>query len=142
MSADATLGAVRQGTELSTSRRHLLGAVVSTGLSLIVGVLAFAAIAWLLPGLTVDNFGEIVLAVLLMSLFGAVLRPPLRRLALLLGWAGIFFIAVFLEGSSRLRRARCDSRCRDGEFLDGLHHLVLDVLVTDNLALGTGGESG
>ena len=96
--AEATLGAVRQGTELSTSRRHLLGAAVSTGLSLMVGVVAFAAIAWLLPGLTVDNLGEVVLAVLLMALFGAVLRPPLRRLALLLGWAGIFFIAVFLEG--------------------------------------------
>ncbi|HVQ19081.1 MAG TPA: alkaline phosphatase family protein, partial [Actinomycetes bacterium] len=46
---------------------------------------------------TVGGPIEATIAVVLMSVVGAVLRPVLRRLALLLGWAGIFFIALFLE---------------------------------------------
>ncbi|MFZ0324190.1 MAG: phage holin family protein [Actinomycetes bacterium] len=79
------------------SRRHVLGAVVSTMVSLVVGVATLLALAWLLPGLSVDGTAEAVGAVVLMALVGAVVRPVLRRLALHLGWAGIFLLAVFLE---------------------------------------------
>ncbi|HVQ86747.1 MAG TPA: phage holin family protein [Actinomycetes bacterium] len=97
MDAEESRSAVREGAELSSGRRRILGAVVSTLISLLVGVAAFAAAAWLLPGLSVGGFGDVVVAVLLMALVGAIIRPVLRRLALLLGWAGIFFIALFLE---------------------------------------------
>ncbi|MEO8330545.1 MAG: phage holin family protein, partial [Candidatus Nanopelagicales bacterium] len=97
MDAEQSRSAVREGAELSKSRRRVLGSVVSTLLSLVIGVAALTAVAWLLPGLTIDGADDALIAVLLMALVGAVIRPVLRRLALLLGWAGIFFLAMFLE---------------------------------------------
>jgi uncharacterized membrane protein YvlD (DUF360 family) len=97
MATEARRRAVQQGAELSSSRRRIAGAVVSTAVSLVIGVVALGVIAWLLPGLTVQGLWNAAVGVLLMAVFGAVLRPPLRRFALLLGWAGIFFIALFLE---------------------------------------------
>ncbi len=77
--------------------RHLIGTVVSTLVSLVVGVATLGVLAWVLPGLTIGGVGYAVLAVVLMSLVGALVRPLLRHLALLLGWAGVFLLALFLE---------------------------------------------
>jgi uncharacterized membrane protein YvlD (DUF360 family) len=77
--------------------RHVLGAIVSSLVSLVVGAATLAALAWVLPGLSIDSAWAPVLAVVAMAVVGLIVRPIVRRLALLLGWAGVFLIAFFLE---------------------------------------------
>lgn len=89
---------VAAGQELSASggprlRRRLVGVAVS----FLIGVLALSLAVWVLPGLSVEGTGVVSVAVLIAAVVGALLRPLLRGLALLLGWAGVFLLALFGE---------------------------------------------
>ncbi len=70
--------------------RGLLWTWLVTALSLWV---AFAVV----PGLDYDGFGSIVGLALVVGLVGLVIRPLLNRLALALGWVGIFILALFAQ---------------------------------------------
>jgi uncharacterized membrane protein YvlD (DUF360 family) len=50
-------------------------------ITLLVAAISFAATAWLLPGLTVDRFSNAVVAVILIALFNAIVRPVVLWLA-------------------------------------------------------------
>jgi len=89
--------AVHEGRHITRKQRRFLSALVSVVVSWVVGVITLLGYAWLSPTLVVNGVGDAVVAVIIMTVVGAILRPPLRRLALLLGWAGIFFIAFLLE---------------------------------------------
>jgi uncharacterized membrane protein YvlD (DUF360 family) len=89
---------LRSGRELSQRggprrTRRLLNFVVS----FLVGLLALWLAVALLPGLTMSDPAAAAVAVLVVAAVGVVLRPLLRGLALLLGWAGVFLLAVFGE---------------------------------------------
>jgi len=56
-----------RGGPMSLLRRAIVTVAVST--------ISFAVTAWLLPGMTVDSLGAAVLAVALISIFNAVIRP-------------------------------------------------------------------
>ncbi len=89
---------VSAGRELSASggrrlRRRVVGALVS----FVVGLVALYLADVLLPGLEVNQLWSAALAVLLVAVVGTLVRPVLRGFALLLGWAGVFLLAVFGE---------------------------------------------
>src|SRR5262245_12585691 len=50
-------------------------------ITLLVAALSFAATAWLLPRLTVDRFVDAIVAVILISLFNAIVRPVVLAVA-------------------------------------------------------------
>src|SRR5262245_18935506 len=50
-------------------------------ITLLVAAISFAATAWLLPGLHIDRFSSAVLAVILIALFNAIIRPVVLWLA-------------------------------------------------------------
>lgn len=77
--------------------RHILGTLISGVVSLLVGAATLGLLAWLLPGLSIDEVWAAFLAVILVAAVGLVIRPLVRRLALMLGWAGVFLLAFFLE---------------------------------------------
>ncbi|MDH5278387.1 MAG: alkaline phosphatase family protein [Actinomycetota bacterium] len=89
---------VAAGRELSASggprlRRRIVGALVS----FVAGLAALYLADLLLPGLHVNRLWSAALAVLLVAAVGTLVRPLLRGFALLLGWAGVFLLAVFGE---------------------------------------------
>jgi uncharacterized membrane protein YvlD (DUF360 family) len=74
-------------------RRRVVGAIVT----FVVGLAALYLADLLLPGLQVNQLSDAVLAVLVVVVVGALVRPVLRGFAMLLGWAGVFLLAVFGE---------------------------------------------
>ncbi len=90
--------AIAQGTALVKGARHgvwprlrgLLWTWIVTAVSLWI---AFEVV----PGLDHDGFGSIVGLALVVGLVGLVIRPLLNRLALALGWVGIFILALFAQ---------------------------------------------
>jgi uncharacterized membrane protein YvlD (DUF360 family) len=89
---------VAAGRELSASGgRRLRRRVVGVLVSFVAGLVALYLAEALLPGLQVNQLGAASLAVLVVAVVGTVLRPLLRGFALLLGWAGVFLLAVFGE---------------------------------------------
>ena len=96
--ADTTRGRVADGTELVSGAHHgvwprlrgLLWTWIVTAISLWV---AFEIV----PGIDYSGFGSIVGLALVVGIVGLVIRPLLNRLALAVGWVGIFFLAVFAQ---------------------------------------------
>ena len=95
---EAARDLVADGTDLVTGARHgvwprvrgLLWTWIVTAISLWV---AFEIV----PGIDYSGFGSIVSLALVVGLVGLVIRPLLNRLALAIGWVGIFFLAVFAQ---------------------------------------------
>ena len=50
---------------------------------------------WLMPGVTTDSPGSLLVAVVMVSLAGWLLQPLFMRVALLFGWIGAVFLALF-----------------------------------------------
>jgi uncharacterized membrane protein YvlD (DUF360 family) len=95
---DSTRDRVADGTELVSGARHgvwtrirgLLWTWIVTTISLWVAIMV-------VPGIDHDGFGSIVGLALVVGLVNLVIRPLLNRLALALGWVGIFFLALFAQ---------------------------------------------
>src|SRR3954463_12373398 len=58
-----------------------VGLIKRLAITLVVATVSFMATAWLLPRMTVDGFVAGALAVVLMSLFNAIVRPVVLALA-------------------------------------------------------------
>lgn len=89
---------VASGQQLSASggprlRRRVIGGLIS----LVAGTLTLLLAAAVLKDLTIDAWWSAAAAVLLAAIVGTVMRPVLRGLALMLGWAGVFLLALFGE---------------------------------------------
>ncbi len=95
---DGTRGLVAAGTHLVSGARHgvwprvrgLLWTWIVTAISLWIAL-------EIVPGMDHSGFGSIVGLALVVGIVGLVIRPLLNRLALALGWVGIFFLAVFAQ---------------------------------------------
>ncbi len=95
---DSTRDLVADGTDLVSGAHHgvwprirgLLWTWIVTAFSLWV---AFEIV----PGIDYSGFGSVVGLALVVGIVGLVIRPLLNRLALAVGWVGIFFLAVFAQ---------------------------------------------
>src|SRR5262245_28759796 len=58
-----------------------VGLLKRLAITLLVAAISFAATAWLLPGLHIDRFADAIVAVILISLFNAIVRPVVLWLA-------------------------------------------------------------
>ena len=83
-------------------------------ITLVVATVSFLATAWILPRLTVDRFVDAAVAVILMALFNAIVRPVVLALAapvslilvavLVLVLQVVAFLVVAQLGPGRPRR--------------------------------------
>ena len=96
--AGTTRDRVADGTDLVSGAHHglwprlrgLLWTWIVTAISLWV---AFEVV----PGIEYSGFGSILGLALVVGIVSLVIRPLLNRLALAIGWVGIFFLAVFAQ---------------------------------------------
>ena len=61
----------------------------------IVRLIVLGLTIWLMPGVTTDSPGSLILAVVMVSLAGWLLQPLFMRVAVLFGWIGAVFLALF-----------------------------------------------
>lgn len=61
----------------------------------VAAVLGLAVATWMLPGVTIDGVGPLLLVALVVAVVGAVLRPVLVALATWLGWPGALLLGLF-----------------------------------------------
>ena len=81
----------RPGT-VTRTRRHRIRNFLGEWL---IGTLVLAVTVAILPGITVYSLAAVPFVVLWLSIFGALLRPVMIRLAGLLGWVGSALLALF-----------------------------------------------
>ena len=58
-------------------------------------LIVLGATIWLMPGVTTDSPGSLVLAVVMVSLAGLLLQPVFMRVAVRFGWIGAVLLALF-----------------------------------------------
>src|SRR5262245_50621785 len=116
-------------------RRALLRRLVVTFL---VAWLSFAATIWLLPGISTQNQGQIVAAVICLALFNAIVRPIILALLapvsiVLVGVATLVFqvVAILLVGA--LTGIRVDGPLT--AFIGSWVYAILDTALTAILSV-------
>jgi uncharacterized membrane protein YvlD (DUF360 family) len=66
-------------------------------ITLLVAAISFAATAWLLRGLTIDRFADAILAVILIALFNAIVRPVVLWLAAPISLILVAVLVILLQ---------------------------------------------